>query len=127
STYEHRSFELADNGMVFAPQTDLAILNYIANYIISTGRVNEDFMSKHVNITKTATDIGYGWRDENALQQEAENPNSGKLEPISFDEYAASVAEYTVDKVSELSGVPAAQLEKLAEQYADPNRKVMSL
>lgn len=72
STYEHRSFELADNGMVFAPQTDLAILNYIANYIISTGRVNEDFMSKHVNITKTATDIGYGLRDEHALQQEAD-------------------------------------------------------
>ena len=34
STYEHRCFELADNGMVFTPQTDLAILNYIANYII---------------------------------------------------------------------------------------------
>ena len=127
STYEHRSFELADNGMVFAPQTDLAILNYIANHIIQTGAVNEDFVNKHVNITKTATDIGYGLRDENPLQQAAANPNSGKLEPISFDEYAASVADYTLDYVSELSGVPAGQLERLAQQYADPNRKVMSL
>ena len=25
STFEHRSFELADNGMVFTPQTDLAM------------------------------------------------------------------------------------------------------
>ncbi|WP_434051477.1 MAG: nitrate reductase catalytic subunit NapA [Roseibium sp.] len=127
STFEHRSFELADNGIIFKPQTDLAILNYIANHIISTGRVNEDFVSKHVNIAKTATDIGYGLRPDNPLQEAAANPDSGAMEAISFDEYAASVAEYTLDKVSELSGVPAEQLEFLAEQYADPSRKVMSL
>ncbi|WP_422038241.1 nitrate reductase catalytic subunit NapA [Roseibium sp.] len=127
STFEHRSFELADNGIIFKPQTDLAILNYIANHIISTGRVNEDFMSKHVNIAKTATDIGYGLRPDNPLQEAAANPDSGAMEAISFDEYAAAVAEYTVDKVSELSGVPAEQLEFLAEQYADPARKIMSL
>jgi nitrate reductase NapA len=34
STFEHRSYELADIPMIFTPQTDLAILNYIANYII---------------------------------------------------------------------------------------------
>ncbi|MCB1786353.1 MAG: molybdopterin-dependent oxidoreductase, partial [Gammaproteobacteria bacterium] len=34
STFEHRSFELADHGVIFKPQTDLAILNYIANYIV---------------------------------------------------------------------------------------------
>ncbi|WP_420332710.1 nitrate reductase catalytic subunit NapA [Roseibium sp.] len=127
STFEHRSFELADNGIIFKPQTDLAILNYIANHIISTGRVNEDFVSKHVNIAKTATDIGYGLRPDNPLQEAAANPDSGAMEAIDFDEYAASVAEYTLDKVSELSGVPAEQLEFLAEQYADPSRKVMSL
>ncbi len=127
STFEHRSFELADNGMVFKPQTDLAILNYIANYIIQTGAVNEEFVKNHVNITKTATDIGYGLRDSHALQQAAANPDSGKMEPMTFEEYAAAVSEYTVEKVSELSGVPAEKLERLAKQYADPNRKVMSL
>ncbi len=127
STFEHRSFELADNGMVFKPQTDLAILNYIANHIIQSGAVNEDFLSKHVNITKTATDIGYGLRPENPLQEAAANPNSGELTGISFDEYAESVSEYTLDAVAELSGVPAEQLERLAAQYADPNRKIMSL
>jgi len=127
STFEHRSFELADNGLVFKPQTDLAILNYIANYIIQNDAVNWDFLNKHVNLTKTETDIGYGLRDEHPRQSDAANPNSGKLTPIDFDEYAASVAEYTVEKVSELSGVPAAKLERLAQQYADPNRKVMSL
>src|SRR4029078_8472729 len=33
STFEHRSFDLADIPIVFAPQTDLAILNAIANHI----------------------------------------------------------------------------------------------
>ncbi len=127
STFEHRSFELADNGIIFTPQTDLAILNYIANYIIKNDAVNKDFVGKHVNFTKTATDIGYGLRPENPLQEGAANPDSGKLETISFDEYAELVADYTLESVSELSGVPAEQLERLAAQYADPNRKVMSL
>ncbi len=131
STFEHRSFELADNGLIFVPQTDLAILNYIANYIIENGAVNEEFVSNHVNITRTATDIGYGLRPDHPLEQAAENPahdgKHGKLTPITFDEYAAAVSEYTVDNVSEMSGVPAANLERLAQQYADPDRKVMSL
>jgi nitrate reductase NapA len=38
STFEHRSYELADIELTFTPQTDLAILNYIAHHIISTGR-----------------------------------------------------------------------------------------
>src|SRR4051795_7865044 len=42
STFEPRSFALADIGMVFKPQTDLAVLNYIANYIIRTNRVNRE-------------------------------------------------------------------------------------
>ncbi|SMX27451.1 Periplasmic nitrate reductase precursor [Pelagimonas phthalicica] len=131
STFEHRSFELADNGMIFTPQTDLAILNYIANYIISNGYVNEDFVKNHVNITKTATDIGYGLRPNHELEQAAANPSHegkhGKLTPMSFEEYAEAVSKYTVEYASELSGVPAAKLERLAQQYADPNRKVMSL
>jgi nitrate reductase NapA len=40
STFEHRCFDLADVGLVFKPQTDLVLLNAIANHIISTGRVN---------------------------------------------------------------------------------------
>ncbi|MHA3979807.1 nitrate reductase catalytic subunit NapA [Halovulum sp. GXIMD14794] len=127
STFEHRSFELADNGMVFTPQTDLAILNYIANYIIQNDAVNWDFVNERVNFTRTDTDIGYGLRDTHPLQEAAANPNSGKLTPVEFDEYAAAVAEYTLEKTAEISGVPAAQLERLAQQYADPNRKVMSL
>jgi len=127
STYKHRCFDLADNGMVFTPQTDLAILNYIANYIIQNKAYNEDFINKHVNFTKTPTDIGYGLRPEHPLQKKAKNPNKGKLSKISFEEYAKSVEPYTLEYTSELSGVPKEKLERLAKLYADPDKKIMSL
>jgi nitrate reductase NapA len=129
STFEHRSFELADNGMVFVPQTDLAILNYIANYIIQTKSYNQDFIDKHVNFTQAATDIGYGLRPTHALEKAAKNAAADKAEamaPISFEEYAKSVEPYTLDYTSKLSGVPKENLEKLAKAYADPKKKVTS-
>ncbi len=126
STFEHRCFDLADMGLVFTPQTDLAILNYIANYIIKTDRVNQDFVSKHTNFRRGDTDIGYGLRDEHPLQQAAANPNSGGSQPMSFDEYAEFVSDYDEDTVSKLSGVSVEKLRALAELYADPDRKVVS-
>ncbi len=126
STFEHRCFELADNGIIFHPQTDLAIGNYIANYIIQTKAYNKEFIDKNVNFKKTPTDIGYGLRGSDPREKAAKNRNKGKLSKISFEEYAASVAEYTVEKASEISGVPVENLERLAKVYADPNKKVTS-
>ncbi|MBY5947267.1 periplasmic nitrate reductase subunit alpha [Photobacterium rosenbergii] len=127
STYYHRSFELADNGMIFEPQTDLAIGNFIANYIIQNDAVNWEFVNKHTNFKRADTDIGYGLRDEDPRQQKAKNANSGAMHAMTFEEYKASVAEYTVEKASEMSGVSKEKLIELAKQYADPNTKVMSL
>ncbi|HCG7050196.1 TPA: periplasmic nitrate reductase subunit alpha [Vibrio parahaemolyticus] len=127
STYYHRSFELADHGYIFNPQSDLSIANFIANYIIENDAVNWDFVNKHTNFTQADTDIGYGLRDDDPLQKAAKNPNSGKLTSISFEEYKKSVAPYTVEKASEISGVEKEKLIELAKQYADPNTKVMSL
>ena len=127
STYAHRCFDLADIPMVFKPQTDLAILNFIANYIIQNGKVNEDFVSKHVNFRLGNDDIGYGLRPEHPLEQKAKNADkAGESTKIGFEEFKAFVAEYTVEKVSELSGVSEESLIELAELYADPNRKVVS-
>ncbi len=127
STYYHRSFELADNGMIFKPQTDLAIANFIANYIIENDAVNWDFVNKHTHFKRAQTDIGYGLRDDNPLQQQAAHPNSGDIFPMNFEEYKASVAEYTLEKASEMSGVKPEKLIELAKFYADPKTKVMSL
>ncbi|PSU48401.1 periplasmic nitrate reductase subunit alpha [Photobacterium frigidiphilum] len=126
STFEHRSFELADLPIIFTPQSDLAILNYIANYIITNDKVNKDFTSKHVNFRRGATDIGYGLRPENPLQQAAKNPDSGDSTPMTFEEFKAFVSEYTVEKASEMSGVKPDKLIELAELYANPEIKVTS-
>lgn len=127
STFEHRSFELADIPMVFTPQTDLAILNYIANHIIQTGRVNKDFVTAHTTFVKGNDDIGYGLRPDNPLEKAAKNAaTANDSKPISFEDYAAFVAPYTLEKVAALSGVPANRLKALAELYADPKVKVMS-
>jgi nitrate reductase NapA len=127
STFEHRCFDLADNGMVFTPQTDLAILNYIANYIIQNDKVNWDFVNKHTNFRLGNADIGYGLRPEHPLEQAASNnTKAGGSKPIDFKQYAKFVSQYDAETVSELSGVSTEKLAALAELYADPKIKVTS-
>ncbi|MEG1768507.1 MAG: periplasmic nitrate reductase subunit alpha, partial [Comamonas sp.] len=109
------------------PQTDLAILNYIANHIIRTNRVNQDFVSKHVNFKLGNPDIGYGLRPEHPLQKAAKNAGDANgSKPYTFDEFAKFVSTYTLEYTADLTGVPANRLEALAELYADPQRKVVS-
>ena len=137
STFTNRSCELADLELIFKPQTDLAILNYIANYIIQNHAVNEAFVKQHVVFMKGVSDIGYGLRPNHPLEQAAGNngyPDAegkpkgdpAKAAPIGFDEFKQFVSEYTAEHVSKLSGVPADKLEALAKLYADPKRKVVS-
>jgi len=128
STFTNRSSDLADIPIVFKPGTDLAILNYIANHIITTGRVNKDFVRDHAAFVRGATEIGYGLRDDDPREVAARKAKDvAATEPIDFDAYAAFVKDYTLDKVSKLSGVEPGFLEQLAELYADPQRKVVSL
>ena len=139
STFEHRSYELADNAMTFKPQSDLAICNFVANYIIQNNKVDKAFVEKCVNFKKGVTDIGYGLRPKHPLEAKATangypDPNNegknkgdpGASEPITFDDYAKFVSEYTLEKAVELSGVPADKLKKLAELFCDPKKKVVS-
>ena len=137
STFEHRSYELADNPMIFKPQTDLAMLNYICHHIISTGAVNKDFVAKHVKFKRGETDIGYGLRGNHPLEASATNNgypgadgkpkgNPGKSADMTFEEFAAYVSEYTLEKTAQLSGVPETHLKRMAEAYADPKVKVTS-
>jgi len=127
STYEHRSFELADIPIVFTPQTDLVILNYIANHIIKTGKVNQDFVGKYTSFKRGNDDIGYGLRPDHPLElkaKHAKDANGGQS--ISFEEFANFVAPYTLEKTVQMTGVERGWLEQLAELYADPKLKVTS-
>ncbi|NWL80383.1 periplasmic nitrate reductase subunit alpha [Pseudomonas taiwanensis] len=127
STFQHRSFDLADIPMVFKPQSDLFILNYIANHIIQSGAVNQDFIDKHVRFAHGAEDIGYGLRPTDPLEQKAKNAaKANTWSDIGFDEFAAYVKPYTLERAAKESGVSATHLKALAEMYADPKRKVVS-
>lgn len=137
STFEHRSFELADNGMIFVPQTDLAILNFLCNYLIQHGKVDQDFVTQHVNFKAGVTDIGYGLRPNDPREQGATangyagsdgkpKGDPGGATPSTFEAFAEFVATYTLDYTARLSGVPAEKLLRLAELYADPGKKIVS-
>ena len=69
STFTHRTMDLADIPIVFKPGTDLAILNYIANHIIQTGRVNEAFVRDHAIFMRGA--------DRHRLRAAARQPARG--------------------------------------------------
>ncbi|SEL58319.1 nitrate reductase catalytic subunit NapA [Halomonas daqiaonensis] len=127
STFEHRSFDLADIPMVMTPNADIVILNYIANHIIQTGRVNEAFVENHVGFARAVDDIGYGLRDEHPLQQAAANAgNANDWSDMTFEEFADYVAPFTLERAARESGVSASRLEEMAELYADPDTKVMT-
>ena len=128
STYEHRTTDLSDQSLIFKPGTDLAILNFMANYIIQNGAVNRDFVDSHVNFRMANTDIGYGLRPEHVLEQRAAHANEAAVsQPSDFDAYARMVGDYTLEKTADLTGVSKERLLTLAKTYADPKTKVMSL
>ena len=127
SVFEHRCYDLADLPITFHPQTDLAILNYIANYIITNNKVNAGFVDKHVTFKSGMQDIGYGLRPEHPLEKNAKNAGKAThLDPMTFEQFKAFVKPYTAEYVSKLSGVAPDKLKALAELYADPKVKVMS-
>jgi len=127
SVFEHRCYDLADIPVIFKPQTDLAMLNYIANYIIQNKKVNTDFVNRHCTFKRGTEDIGYGLRPEHPLEKKAKNAaKANDMAPMTFEAFRDYVKPYTAEYVSKLSGVPVEKLKALAELYADPKIKVMS-
>lgn len=72
TTYHNRSSDLADLEIIFKPNTDLAIWNYIAREIVTRGVWDRDFVDKHCVFATGPYDIGYGMRptDQYAFDKE---------------------------------------------------------
>ena len=64
TTFTNRSSDLADIEIIFKPQTDLAILNYIARKICYEveSAIDWDFVNEHCVFATGPIDIGYGMR-----------------------------------------------------------------
>jgi len=135
STFEHRSTELADQHADFqAPVRPGNPQLYLQLHHPEQNAVNEEFVKKSVNFKKGVTDIGYGLRPNHPLEQVANNNgypgadgkpkgNPNNSSPITFDDFKAFVSEYTVEKASEISGVPKERLIELAKLYATRRKK----
>jgi nitrate reductase NapA len=113
-----RTSMAADRSILFKPQTDLAIANAICHEILRNDWVNAAFVRNHVSFHEGKTNIGYGLEDKFAFKDEPKT--------ITLERYRELLAEYAVEKVEALSGVPARELRYLASLYADPKKKVMS-
>lgn len=109
TTRETRTSRLADHVLIMQPQSDLAIANCIAHQLIKTGTWDKEFVDQFCNFR------GPG------------EPSSLKGVPMSFDEYREAVAEYTPERVSEISGLSVEQLTMLGKLFADRSQKITSL
>ncbi len=67
STYRHRTSDLADVEIIFTPNTDLALWNYIAREIVYNHPevIDWDFIKDNIVFTTAAPNIGYGMRKPN--------------------------------------------------------------
>jgi nitrate reductase NapA len=127
STFSNRCSDLADLEIIFKPQTDLAIQNFIARHMIEKGAIDKKFIDKHTIFATGPTDIGYGLPSDHPREQGQEmRGKAGAHWSISFDEFKKMLDPYTVEYVSELSGVSKEKLIELADLYADPKRKIIS-
>ncbi|MDX8362092.1 nitrate reductase catalytic subunit NapA [Cytobacillus sp. IB215316] len=125
TTRPSRTSETAESVLVFRPQTDLAIANAIANYLIVNDAYDKKFVEEHCQFKAGTENLGHTF-DDNYEATEV-GKVAGKDWNITFEEYKQMVSEYTLEKAAELSGVPAEQIEELAKEFADPNKKIMSL
>ncbi len=64
STYRHRTSDLADEELIFTPNSDLAMWNYIAREIVYNHpeSIDWDFVNKHMVFCASPVNMGYGMR-----------------------------------------------------------------
>ena len=118
--------DFADMYVEFAPGSDLAIANGILHLLVKRGKIQKSFVEENVVFKRGIEDvdeIGYGCYGENAERYTFKD----QVKDSSFEELVEFLEDYTPEKVSEISGVPVAQIESLAEIYGDPNRGTVSL
>lgn len=109
-TRRTRTTQFANHYLEFKPHTDLAIANGIIHQLLNSGAYDEEFVKKHCNFRIY--------------------PESGPTlfgEELSFDAYKQKMAEYTPERVEEISGVPAEKIRMLAKLFGDRKKKITSL
>lgn len=111
--------EWSDMHLSMEPQSDLAIANAIARFIVNTNSYDKKFINEHTVFNSGKENIGYGLKDNFAFK---DAPKA-----MTFNQYKKYVQKYTFAYTEKISGIPAAKIKQLAEVYADKFTKVVSL
>jgi nitrate reductase (cytochrome) len=125
TTRKSRTSEMADVTMVFRPQTDLAIANAIANYLIQNNKYDKKFVEDHLQFKAGTENLGHSFED--GYDKSEVGSVADKDWNITFEEFKEMVKPYTLEFASKLSNVPVSDLEALAKDFADPSKKITSL
>jgi nitrate reductase NapA len=76
--FSNRCSDGADVEIVFKPNTDLAIWNYVAREIVARNAVDDAFVRRHCVFATGPADIGYGMRPTDAAAFPAEKDTQGR-------------------------------------------------
>ncbi|RXJ66229.1 periplasmic nitrate reductase subunit alpha [Halarcobacter ebronensis] len=103
STYRHRTSDLADMEIIFTPNTDLALWNYIAHEIVYNypEAIDWDFVKKHIVFAASPVNMGYGMRraDEKSIKEGKYSPKemeiiSKEMKKVVSETEAPALAPY---------------------------------
>ncbi|MFO0581718.1 MAG: nitrate reductase catalytic subunit NapA [Anaeromyxobacter sp.] len=72
TTYANATSEACDVEIVFRPNADLAIWNYLAREVVKRGAVDRAFVDAHCAFAAGPTEIGFGMRRDDKAAFEAE-------------------------------------------------------
>jgi nitrate reductase (cytochrome) len=115
ATRTTRTAYAADRALLFAPGSDLALANGIAEQIVTRGRAARAFLAAHVALRKDAPGAppatGFG----------------GPGVSATWAEYVRLLADYTPERVARLTGLPAEDVRWLASLYGDPSLRVLTI
>jgi len=93
----------------FKPQSDLAIANGIAHLLLANGTWDKEFV------------------DANCSFRTDSEPRGLFGDAMSFEDYKAAMAEYTPERVEQISGVPAKDIRMLGDLFGRKDIRITSL
>ena len=82
TTYSNATSEAADLEIVFKPNTDLAIWNYLAREVVRRGAVDQAYVDAHCVFAAGPADIGFGLRDADPRASPLEQETLAKQRSI---------------------------------------------
>src|SRR5690554_2131944 len=108
-TRRTRTSEHCQHHLLFKPHTDIAVANGILHLLLERGTYDRAFVEKHCRFRADS--------DPATLQ--------GK--EIGFDEFKRRLAEYTPERVQQISGVSAQDIRMLADLFGRRDLRITSL